>query len=71
MLFVLMYVHIKISGFPMKRSVCACMCVITRIVFLHNYDYALFEGGKSRYMSASLTLNLRIDGECIVAWNQC
>ena len=32
---------------------------------------ALIKGGKSRYASASLTLNLSVDSEYVVAWNQC
>ena len=31
---------------------------------------AVFKGGKSWYASASLTLNLAVDSEYVVAWNQ-
>ena len=33
--------------------------------------YAKCKGGKSQYVSGSLTLNLPVDNEYVVSWNQC
>ena len=31
----------------------------------------MVKGGKSQYASASLTLNLPVDSNYVLAWNQC